>query len=273
MNNQVLPDGVDFEGSLAYHRLVTEMFFHALWLLTAITEKSNYLGQGLSYRKVGETLFSDLFIEKLGKGTHSHNDSLSFELCYNGKPFIVDPGSYSYTGYPHMRNLLRSTLYHNTVVISGRERNEMSDTLLFRLFPCSRSKTILWHWGSKRDIFIGQISYEQVSVIHRRKIIFNKKDRTWSVSDFFSGEGTHELVWNFHLSPEVEIYLSDRIIIFNHSEGDQLRLEIDYNGLLESKVIQGWYSPGYGYLKESLIVRLSCKTEIPEVVKYCFYGD
>jgi len=54
---------------------------------------------------------------------HVHNSRLSFELYAGDTTFIVDPGTYVYTADYKMRNLFRSTAYHNTVVIDGQEMN------------------------------------------------------------------------------------------------------------------------------------------------------
>jgi uncharacterized heparinase superfamily protein len=50
---------------------------------------------------------------------HKHNSRMSFELFAGDKSFIIDPGSYIYTADKKMRNLFRSTKFHNTVVVDG----------------------------------------------------------------------------------------------------------------------------------------------------------
>jgi len=68
-----------------------------------------------------------------GLGNHKHNDDLSFELCVHGKTFIVDPGTYSYTADPVMRDLFRSVESHNVVQVDGKETNELVRDDLFRI--------------------------------------------------------------------------------------------------------------------------------------------
>lgn len=53
---------------------------------------------------------------------HAHADALSFVLWADGKPVVVDPGSYAYAGTA--RDLFRSTRAHNTVEIDGRDQCE-----------------------------------------------------------------------------------------------------------------------------------------------------
>ena len=45
---------------------------------------------------------------------HFHQDSLALTLTNNGIPLLIDPGSYSYTSNPGMRNKLRSWQSHST---------------------------------------------------------------------------------------------------------------------------------------------------------------
>lgn len=56
-------------------------------------------------------------------GGHAHNDQLSFELCLGGKPVVVDPGTCVYTPLPDLRNRMRSTAMHSTLVVEGLEQN------------------------------------------------------------------------------------------------------------------------------------------------------
>lgn len=44
---------------------------------------------------------------------HSHNDSMHYEYEINGESFYADRGTYTYTGYPQLRNIFRSQNAHN----------------------------------------------------------------------------------------------------------------------------------------------------------------
>lgn len=54
---------------------------------------------------------------------HSHCDCLSYELFYDGKPVIVNSGTFQYQG--DNRKYFRSTAAHNTVKINGHEQSEL----------------------------------------------------------------------------------------------------------------------------------------------------
>lgn len=65
---------------------------------------------------------------------HSHCDAMSFELYHNGKPFLVNCGTYAYQC--RERSYFRSTQSHNTVQVAGTEQSEIWST--FRLARRSR---------------------------------------------------------------------------------------------------------------------------------------
>jgi hypothetical protein len=58
-----------------------------------------------------------------GRGSHDHNDQLSFTLSPFGLPFIIDPGTSNYTfrEADHVGDL--STFRHNTITVNGREQS------------------------------------------------------------------------------------------------------------------------------------------------------
>jgi hypothetical protein len=51
----------------------------------------------------------------------------------DGKNMVLDPGTYVYTSYPELRNLFRSTEYHNTIKFGDYKQNENSELDLFLL--------------------------------------------------------------------------------------------------------------------------------------------
>jgi hypothetical protein len=59
-----------------------------------------------------------------GWGGHGHNDCLSFELWAFGQSVVIDSGTGFYTSNIAMRNALRSTKAHNTVMVENAEQTE-----------------------------------------------------------------------------------------------------------------------------------------------------
>jgi uncharacterized heparinase superfamily protein len=75
---------------------------------------------------------------------HKHNSRLSFELFAGDKSFIIDSGAYVYTADKEMRNLFRSTKFHNTVVVDGEEQNRFEDDELFAMNLDAAVKVNRW---------------------------------------------------------------------------------------------------------------------------------
>lgn len=137
-----------------------------------------------------------------GKGGHSHNDQLSFELNVDGEDFIIDPGTYLYTADYKMRNLFRSTKMHNTVYIQGYEQNDFKEYDLFNMREQTFANCKLFneltfygeHYGYK----------EKCGVIHNRKV--NLINEGIIISDEIIGyEFSENIYINFIIDNSVEI--------------------------------------------------------------------
>ena len=75
------------------------------------------------WRRPGfELTFRCGHVGQRGNGGHAHCDQLSVTLCVNGVSIIDDPGSGVYTPRPTIRNELRSSASHSTVVLPGTEQ-------------------------------------------------------------------------------------------------------------------------------------------------------
>ena len=71
---------------------------------------------------------------ELGFGSiaaHGHCDALSIQLFYEGKPILVDSGTYNYHVPRQIRNEMRFTQAHNTVYVEGKEQAEMLGPFLW----------------------------------------------------------------------------------------------------------------------------------------------
>jgi len=64
MKNQVYDDGVDFEGSTCYHRLVLELFFYSSYFSVKVLAVKN---DSMDFKKLAVKIFGDKYVEKLYK--------------------------------------------------------------------------------------------------------------------------------------------------------------------------------------------------------------
>ena len=143
-----------------------------------------------------------------GRGSHAHNDALSFEICVGDQPFIIDPGSYVYNLDREARHQFRSTAFHSTVMVDGIEQNSTDKDLPFVMGNEARPRVLTWKAGIDRDyIEAVHYGYERLRepVIHIRRIDFDKTENTWLLTDEFKCRGEHEFSFRIHLAPGVEV--------------------------------------------------------------------
>ena len=146
-----------------------------------------------------------------GRGSHGHNDALSIEVSAGGRPFIVDPGTYVYSADLQKRHEFRSTAYHSTVQIDGKEQNTISIDSPFVIGNEAQPRVLEWETNADFDKVVAEhIGYP---VTHRRTVVFDKRERLWLIDDEFFGEGEHVYEARFHFAPEAA---GLEVLLLNH---------------------------------------------------------
>lgn len=88
---------------------------------------------GYSFLRNGK-MFVGIDHAPLGFGSiaaHGHCDALSFQLFISGQPILIDSGTYLYHIDAQRRDMMRSSLMHNTVTINGVDQSEILGPFLF----------------------------------------------------------------------------------------------------------------------------------------------
>lgn len=197
-----------------------------------------------------------------GKGGHTHNDQLSFELNIKGEDFIIDPGTYVYTSNYEMRNLFRSTEYHNTLQLDNLEQNEFNAKDLFFMQDQTEAHVIDFdislfsgkHFGFVKD----------TGLIHQRDIeLQNKKilicDKLVPVKEKFKTEATPKVNFIFHEEVILKEY-DDRIILTKNNMSIELILDSGY------EIEKVFTANKYGSLKESNRLVITINGEKSEII-------
>jgi hypothetical protein len=187
-----------------------------------------------------------------GRGSHGHNDALSIEVSAGGRAFIVDPGTYIYSGDLQMRHEFRSTAYHSTIKIDGVEQNTIHRDAPFVIGDEARPRVL--HWDGDK-IVAEHDGYQRLRnpVIHRRTVTFDKSARAWLIDDEFLGDAVdHDFeVW-FHFAPGLEVN-TDKSNLEITDPNTNLTLIVRSLSLSNSPVLeQQFTSRAYGELEESL---------------------
>ncbi len=185
----------------------------------------------------------------LETGGHTHNSSLAFTLDVNGKPIFIDPGAYIYTGNPKMRNLFRSTAYHNTAQVDTREQNYFDENELFKLFDKTKAEITFANKIGNAIVIAGRhYGYSDRQIVHERLIRINLDKRSIEIRDWFKGTGIHNLQWNFHcgnlnVKKAANGFKVDNILLEKPRE-------------LAGNIEKKWYSLIFGEKKEGKAVVL-----------------
>jgi hypothetical protein len=208
-------------------------------------------------------------------GGHAHNDKLSFELVFNGIDIIRDPGTYLYTPIPKMRNLFRSTGYHNTIVVDQKEQNRLGERNLFFLANDSAVEVKKWVSNSELD-FLDSEHYGYIrlqdSVIHRRKIFFDKTSEVILIKDLLRGKGRHLFELYFHLDKDIQCEISQNfcnLFYQNHKIMGVYSLEEN-----ELNISLGEYflSEGYGNKNKAQVIKYFKEAKTPAEFIFLFYN-
>lgn len=143
-------------------------------------------------------------------GSHSHADMLSFELSYKNIDFIVDPGTYSYSGSPQLRNLLRSAAMHNTLVVDSLNQQEYPSEDIFRCTRVAKPLISKFIGTDEIDIFTGSHDaylHQSDSVTHTRSFELHKPLSTLTITDVITCVDEHDYIMYFHLDSGVEVVI------------------------------------------------------------------
>lgn len=138
-----------------------------------------------------------------GKGSHTHNDKLSFVLRVDGQEVFTDSGTGCYTADLVKRNYFRSTEAHNTIALEGAEQNEISSTAdgVFRIGNEARVspiKVIANH--DEVSMKASHHGYRRMGVVHSRTVRILDGGHVL-IEDQLVGTGRHRFALNFHLAP------------------------------------------------------------------------
>jgi Heparinase II/III N-terminus/Heparinase II/III-like protein len=134
-----------------------------------------------------------------GRGSHGHNDALSIEVSAGDRSLIVDPGTYVYSADLQKRHEFRSTAYHSTVQIDGKEQNTIRVDSPFVIGNEANPRVLEWKTNANFDKVVAE--HYGYPVVHRRTVTFNKRERTWLIDDEFFGDGEHVYEARFHFAP------------------------------------------------------------------------
>ena len=216
-----------------------------------------------------------VFKDGTPSAAHGHGDILSFELCIDGEPLIIDPGFTTYFGPLEWHRYFRSTAGHNAIEVNdcGQAVHEN------RIAWSNVSSPILDHWVStdEFDFVSGAIDrFAQLGdkVSHNRTILFIK-ERYFFIMDKVEGDISNkafQVKSSLHFCPgelsysENQLRYNTKLISFL-TLPEKTSVEIETGGEYPH---QGWIAQGYGQKSPAPILQFNVSDVLPMVFGMLF---
>ncbi|GBC93430.1 Heparin-sulfate lyase [bacterium HR15] len=186
---------------------------------------------------------------------HGHADALSVWASLDGKPFLIDAGTYAYHEDPEWRNYFRGTSAHNTIALNGENQSGILGPFLWgRKAWAYLSQTELTHDAVVGELgdYLPEAMVARRVELHRQRLLITDVIASCFEGDF--PDFMRSLHWHWHFHPDWQVELTEegwhirdgeRVCLLR-VEGlppnAQTRL---YRGDERTKL--GWYSPRFGH--------------------------
>ncbi|MEA1833329.1 heparinase II/III-family protein [Methylobacterium durans] len=150
----------------------------------------------------------------LGLAAHGHADALAVWLSVEGRPVLIDAGTYLYHAGARRRVAMRESLAHNTLSVAGASHSLASAG---------------FHWASRADARLVAETDEAVTgahegyrrrfgVTHRRRV--GRTPEGFVVADALSGsERAHAVEIRFLIHPGLAVSATDEGVAFGDASG------------------------------------------------------
>ena len=129
--------------------------------------------------------------------SHSHADTFNFIYYFKNKSIVVDPGVSTYEKND-LRELQRSTLYHNTITYDNHNSSEV-----WGGFRCGKRANILNLKSKPNKVSASHDGYKHLDCYHKREI--NLNNDSLIISDFIKEIKNRNKISRIHFSPYVKI--------------------------------------------------------------------
>lgn len=214
-----------------------------------INEVSKYNNFGYIREKYNnlDLIFKCGELGQYGKGGHDHNDNLSYELYFNGQPFIVDAGTYCYTSNFEKRNYYRKTSAHNVLTIGDNEQNNFGNTTNDDMFWMDTNRSNAKIMLHNKNNINGVIKY--CGKQYSRNIIYDNDEII--ITDLIENELEKKV--HIHLCPEINIDIVEKGVYKLWKNESSIYLDTNIN---KTEIIDYYYSEKYGVEKVSKVIIL-----------------
>jgi len=225
----------------------------------SIKSSSFYSKEGhFIFRKQADTekeIYMHFDIAPLGYlsiAAHGHADCLSFLLNIDGKPVLIDSGTYTYHTNYSWRKYFVGTISHNTARIDKKDQAELAGpTLWLKHF---KPEIIENSFTNNTERVVGSYNnYYTNDIKHIREIIFLRDKNEFEIIDSFDvyDGREHFVELPFHIHPDCNVSETDKsqyLIINNNTRNVKIivdkKLKLKHYHGNEDPIL-GWHSPSF----------------------------
>jgi Heparinase II/III-like protein/Heparinase II/III N-terminus len=225
-------------------------------------------GVGVLRRGSAELLFFTIPNGISGKGSHTHNDKLSFVLRVGSQEILCDSGTGCYTRDILTRNEFRGTVAHNTLRIDGVEQNRISPGPL-GVFILGNEAAVspIQKGADARGGFLraSHVGYRSLGVVHTRTIRVADSESAFVIEDELNGDGVHDFVLHFQLAPgrTAELTSSEKGILCCILGKPQVQLTVAGPANLKASIQPSLVGRTYGATIPAMRVRIWGRAAMP----------
>ncbi|MBO0798875.1 MAG: alginate lyase family protein, partial [Blastocatellia bacterium] len=189
---------------------------------------------------------------------HSHADALSFEFAAAGRSWLIDPGTFAYTGDKAARDEFRTTAAHNTATVDGKPQSVPGGPFSWGAGARATAESFIpeadWlYFKGSHD------GYQRLDdpVTHTRTIFFVKSDPKFElpaylfIHDRFEATGVHRYALRFHFPPDCRLAARKNQLRATAAGGDELLIQAYGSSARRVEVEDGWVSRCYGHRERS----------------------
>ncbi len=225
-------------------------------------------GIGVLRHGSAELLFFAIPNGIFGKGSHTHNDKLSFVLRVGGQEVLCDCGTGCYTRDIATRNRFRSTKAHNTLLIDGAEQNHI-DAGPSGLFILGNEAAVssIEHGKEAQGYFLraSHTGYCSLGVKHTRTVHAIQNERSFVIEDELEGNGVHDFEFNLQLAPNrnAQLAAAENGIVCRIVGDPQIQLAIAGPAGLHGTIQPSLISSTYGATVPAAKVCIRGRAAVP----------
>jgi len=210
---------------------------------------------------------------------HTHCDFLSFVLMVDGQWLIVDSGVSEYEPGA-MRQYVRSTAAHNTVIVDGTEQSEVWGE--FRVGRRARSLGASITHSGNDVVFEGAfLGFPTISggMVHRRRAVLSLNAdgtiRSVAIEDNLDGSRAHSVALSslVHLHPAIGAEpVSDARSVTLTNQGETIAaIGVDAancNSGWQRSGRASWFCPEFGLKQANIALEIATVSKLPTRLAY-----